>query len=85
MNSVHEDKGLTTDAEIKSAIVSPAGKTRLQAALDRAQKGGLPCTGQWMEFPGYTLARTIAGFGFDVSPRPTFRLTREGSIAARVN
>jgi len=51
----------------KSAIVSDTGKTRLRAALEYAQHGGAPCVGQWMDFPGYTLARTIAGLGyFDV-------------------
>ena len=57
--------------EFKSAIVSGTGKTRLRAALERAQAGGAPCVGQWMEFPGYTLARTIGGLGFDVSPHCT--------------
>lgn len=53
---------------INSAIVSATGKTRLRAALERAKNGGAPCVGQWMEFAGYTLARTIAGLGhFDVS------------------
>jgi hypothetical protein len=52
---------------MSTAIVSSTGKTRLRAALDRAKDGGAPCVGQWMEFPGYTLARTIAGLGgFDV-------------------
>lgn len=81
MTSVQrDDKGSTTDAEIKSAIVSSAGRTRLQAALERAQKGGPPCIGQWMELPGYSLARTIAGLGFDVSPHRTFCLTYSRKI-----
>jgi 4-hydroxy-2-oxoheptanedioate aldolase len=58
--------------EIKSAIVSDTGKTRLRAALERAKAGGAPCVGQWMEFPGYTLARTIGGLGFDVCPDSKF-------------
>jgi len=54
--------------EFKSSIVSETGKTRLRAALERARDGGAPCVGQWMDFPGFTLARTIAGLGADVSP-----------------
>lgn len=53
--------------ELKSTVISDSGKTRLRAALERAKQGGSPCVGQWMEFPGYTLARTIAGLGSDVS------------------
>ncbi|KAI9735004.1 MAG: hypothetical protein M1834_002087 [Cirrosporium novae-zelandiae] len=47
------------------SIVSDTGKTRLQASLERAQAGGAPSVGQWMEFPGYTLARTVAELGED--------------------
>jgi 4-hydroxy-2-oxoheptanedioate aldolase len=50
-----------------SGIVDSSGKTRIRAALERAQKGGAPCVGQWLEFPGFTLARTIASLGPDVS------------------
>jgi hypothetical protein len=42
------------------------GLTRLNSALKRAQEGGPPAVGQWMEFPGYTLSKTIAGLGSDV-------------------
>jgi 4-hydroxy-2-oxoheptanedioate aldolase len=49
-----------------SAIVSTTGKTRLTAALERAREGKGPCVGQWLEFPGATLARTVAGLGEDV-------------------
>ncbi|KAK4496928.1 hypothetical protein PRZ48_011377 [Zasmidium cellare] len=35
-------------------------KTRLRASLERAASGGAPSVGQWLEFPGYTLARTVA-------------------------
>ncbi len=59
--------GPAVDAELETAIVSSTGKTRLRAALERAQKGGAPCVGQWLEFPGYSLARTVAGLGSDVS------------------
>jgi hypothetical protein len=66
-NSPTRNNQSKTMSELKTAIVSPEGKTRLRAALERAQSGGAPCVGQWMEFPGYTLARTIAGLGmFDV-------------------
>lgn len=36
------------------------GKTRLRRSLERAAAGGPPSIGQWLEFPGYTLARTVA-------------------------
>jgi 4-hydroxy-2-oxoheptanedioate aldolase len=49
-----------------SGIVDSSGKTRFRAALDRAQQGGAPCVGQWLEFPGFTLAKTVAGLGSDV-------------------
>ncbi|KAF2170579.1 hypothetical protein M409DRAFT_64265 [Zasmidium cellare ATCC 36951] len=35
-------------------------KTRLRLSLERAAAGGAPSIGQWLEFPGYTLARTVA-------------------------
>lgn len=53
-------------AEFTTSVVSNTGKTRFRAALERARDGGAPCVGQWMEFPGYTLARTVAGLGADV-------------------
>lgn len=53
-------------AEFTSSIVSTTGKTRVRATLERAQKGGAPSVGQWLEFTGYTLARTVAGLGSDV-------------------
>ena len=49
-----------------SGIVDSSGKTRFRAALDRAQQGGAPCVGQWLEFPGFTLAKTVASLGSDV-------------------
>jgi hypothetical protein len=63
--------GATSEKEERvgtSSIVDDTGKTRLLKTLQRAQAGGAPSVGQWMEFPGYTLARTIAGLGPDVSP-----------------
>jgi len=69
-------------AEFTSAVVSYTGKTRFRAALERARDGGAPCVGQWMEFPGYTLARTVAGLGSDVclfSIRLNFILTYRDS------
>ncbi|TVY35024.1 2-keto-3-deoxy-L-rhamnonate aldolase [Lachnellula occidentalis] len=51
--------------EYSSAIVSASGKTRLRATLERAQKGGAPSVGQWLEFPGFTLSRTVASLGSD--------------------
>ena len=68
MSSIQQQaSGSAVDIEIETAIVSSTGGTRLRATLERAQKGGSPCVGQWMEFPGYSLARTIAGLGSDVS------------------
>ena len=56
---------------VNTAIVSPTGKTRFRAGLERAAAGGRPCIGQWMEFPGFSLAKTIAALGEDVSePEP---------------
>ena len=42
-----------------------SGKTGLRHSLERAASGGPPSVGQWMEFPGYTLARTVASTGCD--------------------
>lgn len=47
---------------------SPVAKTRLQESLERAKRGEGPSVGQWLEFPGYSLARTVAALGEDVSP-----------------
>jgi len=55
-----------TGVEWHSGIVNDSGKTRLLHTLQRAQAGGSPSVGQWMEFPGYTLAKTVAGLGADV-------------------
>jgi 4-hydroxy-2-oxoheptanedioate aldolase len=52
---------------LNQAIVNTSGQTRLRATVERAQQGGAPSVGQWMEFPGYTLSRSIAGLGSDVS------------------
>lgn len=46
--------------------VDSTGKTRLRASLERAATaGGEPSIGQWLEFPGFTLARTVASLGCD--------------------
>jgi hypothetical protein len=53
--------------QIALPVVDPTGKTRLRAVLEKAKRGeGPPCVGQWLEFPGYTLARTVAPLGADV-------------------
>ncbi|GLA30694.1 hypothetical protein AnigIFM63326_009128 [Aspergillus niger] len=52
-------------SSITSPIVSPTGKTRLQASLERATARQGPSIGQWLEFPGYSLARTVAHLGAD--------------------
>ncbi|KAH8895555.1 2-dehydro-3-deoxyglucarate aldolase [Thozetella sp. PMI_491] len=51
--------------QIASPVVDATGKTRLQDALERARRGEGPCVGQWLEFPGYSLARTVAALGED--------------------
>jgi len=48
-----------------AAATPGTGKTRLRKTLERAQQGGKPSIGQWMEFPGYSLARTVASMGAD--------------------
>ncbi|KAL4990327.1 Pyruvate/Phosphoenolpyruvate kinase-like domain-containing protein [Aspergillus falconensis] len=40
-------------------------KTRLQASLSRAAAREAPSIGQWLEFPGYQLARTVAALSED--------------------
>jgi hypothetical protein len=42
-------------------------KTRLRESLERAKAQKGPSVGQWLEFPGYTLAKTVASLGEDVS------------------
>lgn len=70
LHGLHTTKLHTTIFEMSAAtnslIVSSTGKTRLRAALERANDGGAPAVGQWMEFPGFSLARTVAGLGSDV-------------------
>ncbi|KAH8668462.1 2-dehydro-3-deoxyglucarate aldolase [Xylariales sp. PMI_506] len=51
--------------QIASPVVNASGKTRLRESLERAKRGEGPSVGQWLEFPGYTLARTIAPLGQD--------------------
>lgn len=55
--------------QIKSPVVDATGKTRLRESLERAKRGEGPSVGQWLEFPGYSLARTVAPLGEDVSCR----------------
>lgn len=43
-----------------------ANKTRIRASLERASRGEGPSVGQWLEFRGYSLARTIGSLGQDV-------------------
>ncbi|CAH0055924.1 unnamed protein product [Clonostachys solani] len=40
-------------------------KTRLRESLERAKARQGPSVGQWLEFPGYTLAKTVASLGED--------------------
>lgn len=54
---------------IATPVVNSAGKTRLRDSLERAKRGEGPSVGQWLEFPGYSLARTVASLGEDVSPQ----------------
>ncbi|KAF7540675.1 hypothetical protein G7054_g1157 [Neopestalotiopsis clavispora] len=51
--------------QIASPVVNATGKTRLRESLEKARRGEGPSVGQWLEFPGYTLARTIAPLGQD--------------------
>lgn len=51
----------------KSPVVDRTGKTRLRESLERAKRGQGPSIGQWLEFPGYSLAKTVAPLGEDVS------------------
>lgn len=48
-----------------TAIDPKTHKTRLRTSLERSASGGPPSIGQWLEFPGYTLARTVASLGCD--------------------
>ena len=50
---------------MKTAIDSATGKTRLRATLERAATGGEASLGQWIELPGFNLARTVASTGCD--------------------
>ena len=59
--------------QIASPVVDATGKTRLQASLERAKRGEGPSIGQWLELPGYFLARTVASLGEDVSPHSPLR------------
>ncbi|KEY64027.1 hypothetical protein S7711_07391 [Stachybotrys chartarum IBT 7711] len=51
--------------QISSPVVNASGKTRLRQSLEQAKSRQGPSVGQWLEFPGYTLARTIAPLGED--------------------
>ncbi|KAF4122930.1 4-hydroxy-2-oxoheptanedioate aldolase [Geosmithia morbida] len=51
--------------QISSPVVNSSGKTRLVASLERARRREGPSVGQWLEFPGYSLAKTIAPLGED--------------------
>jgi hypothetical protein len=41
-------------------------RTPFIASLERARRREAPSVGQWLEFPGYHLARTVASLGEDV-------------------
>lgn len=53
--------------QISSPVVNATGKTKLRESLERAKAKEGPSIGQWLMFPGYTLAKTVAGLGMDVS------------------
>jgi hypothetical protein len=57
----------TMSNQIASPVVDSTGKTRLRDSLERAKRREGPSVGQWLEFPGYSLARTVAPLGEDVS------------------
>jgi hypothetical protein len=48
-----------------------SGQTRLHRSLERAKLGQGPSVGQWLELPGYSLARTVASLGEDVGQHLT--------------
>jgi len=48
-----------------SSNTTPDG-TQLHQSLERARRGDGPSVGQWLELPGYSLARTVAPLGEDV-------------------
>jgi 4-hydroxy-2-oxoheptanedioate aldolase len=43
-----------------------SGRTPLHQSLERAGRQDGPSVGQWLELPGYSLARTVAPLGEDV-------------------
>ncbi|KKY25282.1 putative aldolase citrate lyase family protein [Phaeomoniella chlamydospora] len=47
------------------AAETGTGKTRFRTKLEQAKAGVAPCIGQWIEFPGYNIAKVIAGLGND--------------------
>ncbi|KAK7447993.1 hypothetical protein CaCOL14_007374 [Colletotrichum acutatum] len=51
--------------QMQSPVMNASGKTRLRESLERAKRGEGPSIGQWLEFPGYSLARTVAPLGED--------------------
>lgn len=50
-----------------AAEATSTGKTRLRVSLEGAAARQGPSIGQWLEFPGYSLARTVSQLGEDVS------------------
>lgn len=56
-------------SQISSPVVDSSCKTRLKESLERAKAGQGPSIGQWMMFPGYSLTKTVATLGEDVSWR----------------
>jgi hypothetical protein len=58
---------LFAHVQMKSNLMaSMSGQTRLHQSLERARLGHGPSVGQWLELPGYSLARTVATLGEDV-------------------
>jgi hypothetical protein len=49
-----------------SPVVDRTGRTRLRDSLEKSKRGEGPSIGQWLEFPGYSLAKTVAQLGPDV-------------------
>jgi len=49
-----------------SLVVDRTSRTRLRDSLEKAKRGEGPSIGQWLEFPGYSLAKTVARLGEDV-------------------
>ncbi|KXH32906.1 hypothetical protein CSIM01_07533 [Colletotrichum simmondsii] len=65
--------------QIQSPVMDASGKTKLRESLERAARGQGPSVGQWLEFPGYSLARTVAPLGEDEQAEAIVRACKYAS------